>query len=198
MADNAEATSRLWKSFSNDLLHFIQKRVSTPEDAEDILHDVYIKIHTGYHTIKSHERIHAWIYRITRNTIIDYYRKNKRVTVDIDTMQDLLETDLTFEENEDLLKCLKPFIENLSADYREAFELVDMENISQAEFARLKGLSVSGAKSRVQRARNQLQNDLYDCCNFEFDDNGAIAEYTVKEKSGRKGYERCICGKIRK
>jgi RNA polymerase sigma-70 factor (ECF subfamily) len=67
----------LWRELSSNLKTFILKKVGNEHDAEDILQDVFLKIFTNLDQVKDDNRIYAWIYQITRNTINDYYRMRK-------------------------------------------------------------------------------------------------------------------------
>ncbi len=75
---------------------------------------------------------------------------------------------------------LKPMIDDLPDKYREALWLTEFEGLTQVELAERLGISVSGAKSRVQRGRSLLRHDLLDCCQFEFDRRGGIIGYTTR------------------
>ena len=70
-------TTSIWNEFSQELLGFIKARVNNEQNAEDILQEVFIKIHTKIDTIHKHQKIASWVYQITRNAIIDFYRKKK-------------------------------------------------------------------------------------------------------------------------
>jgi len=59
------------------LLAFIRRRVRTEEDAEDILQDVVYQLLTSYSVTEPIERLTAWLFRVARNKIIDWYRKKK-------------------------------------------------------------------------------------------------------------------------
>ena len=58
------------------LLGFIRGRVSTLEEAEDILQDVFYQFVIGYETIDSLDRVTSWLYAVARNKIIDRYRRD--------------------------------------------------------------------------------------------------------------------------
>ncbi len=87
MIPNTEAT---WQEFRQALESFIRKRVSNEADAQDILQDVFVKIHRNIGQLRDETRLMAWIYHITRNTIHDYYRQNRElvelpdVLIDVD------------------------------------------------------------------------------------------------------------------
>jgi RNA polymerase sigma factor (sigma-70 family) len=67
----------VWTSFSNQLKQFIRKRASNEYDADDILQDVFYKIHLHLSRLNDAHKIESWIYQITRHAIIDYYRNRK-------------------------------------------------------------------------------------------------------------------------
>lgn len=171
------------EAFRAPLNGFISRRVSDKRDAEEILQETLLKIYKEIDTLKDTEKIHAWIYQITRNTIIDYYRKNaKALQYDElrEQMADEWNENLNF--NEEIAVCLKSMLDSLPEIYRQAILLTEYDNLSQKELSERLGLSVSGAKSRVQRARQKLKKMLTGCCQFEFDAMGNIIEFQHKSK----------------
>src|SRR5260221_10061314 len=149
------ASEHLWEMFSVPLHQFIRRRVSDPHSAEDILQDVFLKIHTRIDTLHQQDRVAAWIYQIARNAIADYYRA-QRPTIDLpETLalpDDIAEEDVVRE----LLPCVAAMVDALPAAYREALRLTEYEGLSQKELSERLGISFSGAKSRVQRARSKI------------------------------------------
>ena len=67
-----------WNQVQNELKSFVYKRVKDKMLAEDIVHDVFLKVQDKIRQLRESEKIFGWIYQITRNTIIDHYRKNSR------------------------------------------------------------------------------------------------------------------------
>jgi RNA polymerase sigma-70 factor, ECF subfamily len=76
-----------------------------------------------------------------------------------------------------LLPYVKKLVDNLPNEYREALLLTEYEGLNQRELAERLGISISGAKSRVQRAREKVRLMLLDCCHFQFDRRGRIIDY---------------------
>jgi RNA polymerase sigma-70 factor (ECF subfamily) len=179
-------TEKVWEEFHPKLKQFILKRIPDQESAEDILQDVFLKIHTRINTLRDEEKLQSWIYQIARNAIADYYRAHK-ATVRAQFIAPNSETLLLPEEpivNDDVVKELIPsikhMVDSLPADYRQAIILTEYEGLTQRELAARLGLSFSGAKSRVQRAREKLKTMLLDCCHFEFDRLGKVIDYQPK------------------
>ena len=77
----------------------------------------------------------------------------------------------------ELTGCLEPLLARLSPAHREALQLTDLDGLTQAEAGARLGLSTSGMKSRVQRARNQLRDLFTDCCDIHLDTRGGVIDY---------------------
>jgi RNA polymerase sigma-70 factor, ECF subfamily len=171
-------TEQVWEAFHTPLSQFIRRRVSDESTAEDLLQDVFLKIHQHVETLKDVKRLESWIYQITRNTIIDYYRSAKpMMTLDaagaVDLPEDLPADDVVSE----LLPCVRAMVNNLAEQDRQALILTEYQGLTQKELGERLGLSFSGAKSRVQRARGKLKQQLLECCHFELDRRGGIVNY---------------------
>jgi RNA polymerase sigma-70 factor (ECF subfamily) len=171
-AETQDATYQIWVELKTNLHRFISRRAANEADADDILQDVFFKIHSNIDRLRDTTKIHSWVYQITRNAIIDYYRA-RRSDLSLDATPDAF--DVIKEETEDatdrveIMACLSPMIDRLPEDYRKALVMSDVEGITQAKVASEMKLSLSGAKSRVQRARGKMKTMLLDCCHFQFD-----------------------------
>lgn len=171
-------TTEIWSAFKDELLGFIRSRVSSSEVAEDILQEVFIKVHQHQGQLQDNMKLTSWIYQITRNTIIDYYRKKK-----IKTSDELSELETSLEEDEPLnpqfLKCLMPFVQKLPEIYKDALEKTMSGTFSQKEYAEQLGISYSALKSRVQRGRQMLKDNFVQCCNIQTDTYGNIISSNI-------------------
>ena len=174
----AEVTEHAWYALHEPLRAFFRKRVRDEETVEDLLQDVFLRIHTHTDTLREEDRLESWIYQIARNRVTDYYRRQKPVV----SLEEA-ETDTLLEEmpEEDVQAELAPsvaaMVNALPEPYREALYLTEYQGLSQRDLATRLGLSFSGAKSRVQRAREKLKQLLLDCCHFEFDRLGRVIDY---------------------
>jgi len=165
-------TAIIWNDFNKELLGFLKSRVNDVSLAEDILQDVFVKIHKNIHSITEEEKFTSWVYQITRNTLIDYYRKKKIKNIDFDF--DSLSSPEIEEEEIQFTKCLKPFIQQLPEKYQEVLKQTSFGEISQKEFAKATDMSYSTVKSRVQRGKDKLKRLFVDCCALESDKYGNI------------------------
>lgn len=191
----AQQQESLWREHRERLYRFVLGRVRDPATAEDIVHDVLVRAYRGRDTLRNHDRFESWLYQITRNAIIDHYRA-RRPTAPLpdDLPEALQEPDGARRAQAELAQCLQPFVASLPDHYREAVELAEIRGLTQQETAARLGLSVSGAKSRVQRARQRLADMLLECCRVEFDSTGAVMSYEGRHCSS-DGAETGGCGR---
>ncbi len=156
-------TEKIWNGFSTRLLAFINGKVNNREIAQDILQDTFLKIHLKLDTVKDSKKLTSWIYQLTRNSIVDHFRKQKigsTTNFDFDKLEEF--SDET--ERSSMESCLVPFMNALDPKYKDAIEKTELGNLSQLEYAKELGISDSGAKSRVQRAKSQLKQLFVTCC----------------------------------
>jgi RNA polymerase sigma-70 factor (ECF subfamily) len=177
-----KVTESIWNEYHQKLYRFIQYRVTDTSITDDILQEVIMRVHSRIDTLKDQNKIQNWLYRITRNAIIDHYRAQK-------PMQELPETftgpqqDAGDEARREIASCLIPFIQNLPEHYRQALTLSEIEGFTQKEVAAKQRLSLSGAKARVQRGRAMMKEMLLKCCRFEFDHQGKMIDYEAKSRN---------------
>jgi RNA polymerase sigma-70 factor, ECF subfamily len=179
----------IYQDFHSKLYHFIVGRISDPDAAEDILQDVYLKIHSNIDNLRESDRLQSWIYQITRNAITDYYRRVRPQ----DELSESLISPLDDEPGalSELTAPVKGMLNCLPENYRQALELTELQGLSQVELATRLNISVSGAKSRVQRAREKLKKAFLDCCHFEFDRLGRVIHYEPKCSHCAKNSSTC-------
>ena len=174
-------TERAWRDFSDRLRRFIGARIPASTDADDVLSDVFVKVHSSIDSLEDEDRLAPWLFQITRNTITDHYRRRRAINESIDGLDVALEEDPE-EAAESVRESMRGMVEQLPEKYREAIMLTEFEGLSQKQLAERLGISSSGAKSRVQRARSQLRDELLACCHFEFDRRGGIVDYTPRPR----------------
>jgi RNA polymerase sigma-70 factor (ECF subfamily) len=168
---------------------FVAARVDDPETAADITQDIVVRsIASG--ALDRVDNPVAWLYRTARNAVIDHYR-TRRFHDPFDTDENWPDPGPLDDEPNDavreLARCLQPMLQELPSAARDALNRVDVEGQTHHQAAAELGLSVSGMKSRVQRARRQLKDRLQQCCSVELDRVGGVASY-------RPTGQGCGCG----
>ena len=178
-------TEQIWNLLGEKLRLFFLKRVSDEQVAEDLRQETFIRIHKHLGAVEDEDRLTGWVFRIARNLLVDHYRaKGRSDTMDIPAHLPAADKD---EENlnELVISWLPMMMAQLPEPYREAVELFELEGLPQQEIADRLGISLSGAKSRIQRGRQKLQELLFECCSFETDARGNVIGYVSKcEENG--------------
>lgn len=159
------------------LLGFIRSRVSSVEEAEDILQDVFFQFVSGFETIESLDRVTSWLYSVARNKIIDRYRRDasrpqrtdfELITGKDDdtplTLQDILpDLDNTPESTllrEAIWDEITDALAELPADQREIFIQNEMEEKGFREISEETGVSINTLLSRKRYAILALRKRL--------------------------------------
>jgi RNA polymerase sigma-70 factor (ECF subfamily) len=174
------AIEAIWSGMSGDLRQYIRRRVADEHLAEDLLQEVFLRIHRHLPELRAPERLAAWVYRIARNVVRDHYRKFGARPVSLDEMEVEERRDAHSTLGSQAAVWLRELIEEIPDPYRQAVTLSEIEGLPQREIAGRLGLSISGAKSRVQRGRAMLKEVLHQCCTFEFDRRGNVTDCDPK------------------
>lgn len=168
-----EQTAAIWSEFSGQIRRHLLTKVRNESDADDLMQEVFVKIHRHAGELRDKDKLAPWIRRIVSNTVIDYYRKGGAPEVELDEEKTALG-----EDGDDALacavRCLNVFVSRLPDKYREALLLVDVDGERQKEAAQRMGVSYSGFKSRVQRGRAMIKDMFIGCCVDSLDANGNL------------------------
>jgi RNA polymerase sigma-70 factor (ECF subfamily) len=166
-----------WHENEAELRGWLRHRLGNPVDADDMLQDLFIKAMRQGEGFCAIGNARAWLFEVARNALADRLRLERHLVE--------LPADLTYEPEEhatvdSLVACLPRVLSELSPDDREAITLCDLEGLPQGEYARRKGLSLPGAKSRIQRARKRLRERLSQECQVRLDAAGQVSDFVPR------------------
>lgn len=174
----------VWQQYSSVLKAFLLSKISSPDEAEDLLQEILIKTHQNIHTLQDQQSIKPWLFQIANRTIIDYYRKQAAASNNVQA-EDLWYGDLESSESNqvqaELSQCIEPFIAALPDTSASLLDAIDLKGVSQKELAKELDVSYSTLKSRVQKARKELKDLFDDCCHLELDKSGTPIDYIPKK-----------------
>jgi RNA polymerase sigma-70 factor (ECF subfamily) len=195
MLDNP--LEEIWNAYCCRLLAFIRRRVADETEAEDLLQEVFLRVHRSLCCQPDWQKPAGWFYQIARNLIIDHYRQRREweeIPEDLPDGAPPVSSLLEDNPEAELALSLREMVAALPEPYRQALVLTEYEGVSQKELAARLGLSPTGARSRVQRARAMLRDLLLACCHIELDRRGRVLDVYphccccnpgVPERSGR-------------
>ncbi len=216
-ARSARVSEQLWYDAHDRLTAFVAQRVDDPADVADLVQTVLLRAHQHVASLADEERLLPWLFQITRNAIADYYRSpaRRREIGDVapDGALDLPDghqiapsispsgksgahqLGATAPDDaaalSELAGCVRPLVQQLPPPYRDALTLVEFEGVSQVEVASRLGISVSGMKSRVQRARSMLRDGLVACCDISRSATGGVLDFAPRSASSCSAERSC-------
>ncbi len=166
----------IWIDLNEELYKFILGKIKDEQTSKDIHQEVFLKVQTKIHQLKHTSKLTSWVYQVTRNTIYDHFRKLNTKNISIDNL------DIPEDENDNfdyskLSNCINQKIENLSSQHREAIILTTFKSYTQKELAQHLKISYSGTKSRVQKAREILKEEIINCPNVASDTTGKLLDF---------------------
>ena len=125
----------IWKIFEDRLKSFVLSRISDEMAAEDILQEVFIKIHSNIDRLKDDSKIQSWIFQITRNSMNDYFRSFKKANQHLPIPEEV-EEDNSSDLMADTLTDMVKMMEELPAEDCEALCLTELGGMSQKDYAK--------------------------------------------------------------
>jgi len=160
-----------WQDHGSELRAWLRRRLGDRDDADDLTQEVFLKaLRQGARFCEVRNR-RAWLFEVARNALADRLRLKRDLVELPDDLPDLRPEPTPVDT---LADCLPRALASLSSEEREAITRCDLEGMTQAAYAELKGLSLPGAKSRVQRARRRLREHLTRACQVRFDEAGQV------------------------
>lgn len=176
-----------WSDFHSRLRRYVAGRVD-PAWTDDVTGDILVRLLERQGDLARVRDPLAWAYRVATNVITDRYRRRAvesraltRARQEAGAPERTPGTEDRKAVRRDLEACLFPFARELPPKYAEALILTTFGGLTQVEAARRLGLSTSGMKSRVQRARALLKRRLLECCDFEMDRRGGVIDMRPRQ-----------------
>jgi RNA polymerase sigma-70 factor, ECF subfamily len=168
--------------FSARLRAFIRRRVRDDATADDLTQETLLKVYRSRESLRDGLRLEAWLYRIARTTLIDFYRRTRR-TEELPEELSAEPADEIAQLRLSIAKSVERFLEDLPEAYREPVRLAELQGLPLAKIALRSGLSLTAVKSRVRRGRAMLKKKLQECCRFEFDRQGKVIGWERRKRS---------------
>lgn len=173
-----------WDSHHRELLRFIASRTSDSQEAHDLVQEVFLRAARLENGLCGVNNRRAWLFHVARNLLIDRYRLAKD-EIPLDDELGVAEGAEEVAPVDMLSQCLPRVLSELSPEDREAITLCDIEGLSQQALADRLGLTLPAAKSRVQRARRRLREQLVTACQVEFDEAGHVCCFVPRPAAGK-------------
>lgn len=167
-----------WALHESELRGWARHRLDSEQDTEDLLQDLFLKALRQGERFCSVINARAWLFEVARNTLADRLRV-KRDTLELpaDLANPVEEADTV----DNLTACLPRVLSELADEDREAITLCDLQGMLQTDFAKFKGLTLSAAKSRLQRARLRMKQQMTKVCQVQTDREGHVVDFVPRQ-----------------
>lgn len=169
-----------WLRYQQQLLSFVRTKIDNREDAEELVNDVFLKLTKMANKNAMPQHISGWLYQVTKNHIVDYYRtKNNRLPIPDDLLDAEEETTII----QQLSHCLLPMIKDLPDRYQHPLRLSEIEGKKYKQVATVLDLTIPAVKSRILRGRKKLLKSMTNCCTLYQNDRGETINYEKKPEN---------------
>ena len=155
---DVKAQEQLYRLFGSKLFSICLKYSDNYANAEDTLQDAFITIFNKIGQYKGQGSFEGWMKRITINTALQKYRKQK--VFEIINEEQIEETEVEIDEDEISLDYLLQIIQQLPDRYRLVFNLYVLDGYSHKEIAEMLDISAGTSKSNLARARYILKEKI--------------------------------------
>lgn len=166
-------TQDIWNKYAKDLKVFILSKTKDTPLTEDILQDVFIKIHTKKNSLKDESSLKSWLFSIANHTMMDVFRKQSKTKLANELEKESLTENTSIKEHNPQ-DCMLPLILRLPKKYKDVLFLASIKGMKQAEIAEQLKISLPATKSRILRGRELLKQGFMACCSYTLDENGHL------------------------
>ena len=162
--DDKKALDELYNYYYPRLYAFAKKFLKVEDDINDILQEVFIKIWENRRNIKDVETFNAYIFTITKNTVITYFREKTKLTAFESRLKEMATTEGYFiddsTEYKDIKEKVEHFIEQLPEKRKLIFKLSREQGLSHKEIAFQLDISVKTVEDHIMHAIRFLRKHL--------------------------------------
>ena len=163
-------TQYIWEKYHQDIKQFVLSKVKDEHLANDLVQDIFIKIHTKLDTLKDKNKLKSWIFSTANYAVIDYFRSKKKPGEIYSPKEDTEDE----QDEHHTRDCLYGIIKRLPKKYRDPLFLADIKGMKQADVAKQLKMQLPTTKSRIQRARKLIAEGYMACCDFKMNQKGLL------------------------
>lgn len=178
--DPPRSREAAWGALVDEVRRYVRRRVDAPDVVDDLVQEVFVRVHDRAEQLRNGDKLAAWIGRIAARVVVDHYRRSARqVPLDDEPVSDLPQAD--GPDMAPLLAWVATSVDNLEPTYRDVLRLTELQGMTQKQAAQTLGLSLTAVKSRVRRGRAKVEQAVHECCHVELDARGGVVDYAPRD-----------------
>lgn len=163
-----DAAHTVMVEIHQDFLRFLTRRLGNEEEAADVLHDFYVKVLARIGDVRETANLRAWMRRVLKTTLIDYYRAQGKRRESEKEYQYLESIHLSGNGRDDLdlivCMCLYKLLPTLKSEYADVLWRADLVGESRESISAALGITEANLRVRLHRARQALRHRLEEIC----------------------------------
>ena len=167
----------LWITYKQALEKYVLKYTKSPDMTHEIVGEVLLKVHKSCCSDIEINNVKSWLFQISYHTTMDYYRQYKP----FHQLSELKVEEIKNDIYQELSNYLEPLIGFLPDKYAYPLRLADLEGLKQQDIAQKLNLSLTATKSRIQRARKMLKQEIHTCFHLNQSNPSGLIDFSVKE-----------------
>lgn len=181
---------QVYDEYQERIFRYLTRMVG-PDEAEDLMQEVFVKIGRALETFRGESGLSTWIYRIATNAALDKLRRplhrlSGKKLPDMEIIAETIEdeniwtgelADSTEQRviRQEMNDCIREIISTLPEAYRTVIVLGELEGLNDSQIADILGLTLQATKIRLHRARARLKKELTMACTFYRDNRQEFA-----------------------
>lgn len=151
---NQRAFKQLYDTYAPKMLGVCIRYTGSRDEAQDLLHDGFIKVYEKLHTLSDPESLEGWIRRVMVNTAINYVQRQRFVYEELCEETTSTSDDRDFDDVD--IEVLLAAIQNLRSSLRVVFNMSEVEGYTYPEISAALGMQESSIRANISRARKQI------------------------------------------
>lgn len=173
-AGDVDAFGELYQRTHRRIYQYIRQMVPTPEDAEDLMQEVYLRAWGGLKGLHANEAFWVWLHRIARNAVLDSRKRKQLDTVSLEStytddedgesesieVADWSDNPEQIVLSEATQEAVRQAVRSLPENHREVVTMYHLEDMEISEIAQVLGVPKNTVLSRLARAREALRRKL--------------------------------------
>lgn len=164
----SDAVHAVMVEVQQDFLRFLTRRLGNEDEADDVLHDFYVKVLTRIGDVRETEKLRAWMRRVLETSLIDYYRAQGKKRQSEKEYQHVESVSPGSDGKDDLdlivCMCLYKLLPTIKSEYADVLWRADLVGESREHMAASLDISESNLRVRLHRARQALRRRLEETC----------------------------------
>ncbi len=162
--NNQEQYSEIIRRYNQKLTHYLRKFIYDPDELEDVLQVVFIKVYKNLYGFNINKKFSSWIYRIAHNEALNHLKKYSKERISLDEVEYMIideKIDIGGDVDKKILKdSVEKLLKNIKKKYQEPLILFYFEQKSYEEISDILRIPTSTVGTLISRGKKMIKEEL--------------------------------------